>query len=225
MSSPEQAPAAAPDATTTEKAAPSILDQVIGATKQTEKSRAEDLVRTLAEEVMKGTVTYNKNVGASIEAGINALDEALSKQLAAIMHHKDFLKLEGTWRGMHYLVMNSETSAQLKIKVLNLPKREAFKDLDRASEFDQSQLFKKIYETEFSSPVGEAFGSLIADYEFTNHPEDISLMEKMSNVSAAAFCPTIAAAAPTLFGFEGWTELSKPRDLEKIFESIEYTKW
>src|SRR5262249_22143097 len=176
---------------------------------QTEKSRAEDLVRTLAEEVMKGTVTYSKNVGASIEAGIKALDEALSKQLAAIMHHKDFLKLEGTWRGMHYLVMNSETSAQLKIKVLNVSKRDLFKDLDRASEFDQSQLFKKVYESEFGSPGGEPFGSMIGDYEFTNHPEDVALLEKISNCSAASFCPFVGAAAPSLFGFENWTELSE----------------
>src|SRR5579862_2441494 len=120
MSSPEQAAAAAPAAATTEKAAPSILDQVISATKQTEKSRAEELVRTLAEECMKGTVTYSKNVGASIDAGIKAIDAALSKQLAAIMHHKDFSKMEGTWRGLHYLVMNTETSTNLKLKVMNL---------------------------------------------------------------------------------------------------------
>src|SRR5579862_5924431 len=146
MSSPEQAAAAAPAAAAGEKAEPNILDQVLSATKQTEPSRAQDLVRTLAEEVMKGTVTWSKNVGASIDAGIKALDAVLSKQLAAIMHHKDFAKMEGTWRGLHYLVMNTETSTNLKLKVMNLPKREAFKDLDKASEFDQSQLFKKIYE-------------------------------------------------------------------------------
>ncbi len=133
--------------------------------------------------------------------------------------------MEGTWRGLHYLVMNTETSTNLKLKVMNLPKREAFKDLDKASEFDQSQLFKKIYESEFGSPGGEPFGAMIADYEYTNHPEDIALMEKMSNVAAAAFCPIVAASSPTLFGFESWNELSKPRDLEKIFDSIEYTKW
>ena len=149
----------------------------------------------------------------------------LSKQLAAVMHHPKFQQLEGTWRGLTYLVMNSETSAQLKLKVLNCSKRELFKDVDKAIEFDQSQIFKKLYENEFGSPGGEPYGALIGDYEFTNHPEDIDLLAKMSNVAAAAFCPFISAASPTLFGFERFTELSKPRDLEKIFDTIEYTKW
>ena len=141
------------------------------------------------------------------------------------MHNPAFQKLEGTWRGLNYLVMNSETSAQLKLKVLNVSKRELFKDLDRAVEFDQSQLFKKLYENEFGSPGGEPYGALIGDYEFTNHPEDIDMLGKLSNVAAAAFCPFIGAASPKLFGFDSFTELSKPRDLEKIFETVEYTKW
>ena len=114
------------------------------------------------------------------------------------MHTPEFQKLEGTWRGLNYLVMNSETSAQLKLKVLNVSKRDLFKDLDRAVEFDQSQVFKKLYENEFGTPGGEPYGALIGDYEFTNHPEDIDLLSKMSNVAAAAFCPFISAAAPAL---------------------------
>jgi type VI secretion system protein ImpC len=121
--------------------------------------------------------------------------------------------------------MNSETSAQLKLKVLNCSKRDLFKDVDKAVEFDQSQIFKKLYENEFGSPGGEPYGALIGDYEFTNHPEDIDLLGKMSNVAAAAFCPFISASSPSLFGFESFTELSKPRDLEKIFDTVEYTKW
>jgi type VI secretion system protein ImpC len=121
--------------------------------------------------------------------------------------------------------MNSETSTNLKLKVLNVSKRELFKDVDRAVEFDQSQVFKKLYENEFGSPGGEPYGTLIGDYEFTNHPEDVELLSKMSNVAAAAFCPFVSAGSPTLFGFDGWDELSRPRDLEKIFDSIEYAKW
>jgi type VI secretion system protein ImpC len=202
-----------------------LLDQAIKATKQTEKTRAQELLRTLTEEALKGTITWNKDVSRTINAGMKAIDAAISKQLAAIMHHPSFQKLEGTWRGLNYLVMNSETSAQLKLKVLNVPKRELFKDLDRAVEFDQSQLFKKLYENEFGSPGGEPYGSLIGDYEFTNHPEDIDMLGKLSNVAAAAFCPFISSASPKLFGFDSYTELSKPRDLEKIFETVEYTKW
>ena len=121
--------------------------------------------------------------------------------------------------------MNSETSAQLKLKVLNCSKRDLFKDLDKAVEFDQSETFKKIYESEFGSPGGEPYGALVGDYEFTNHPEDIDLLGKMSNVAAAGFCPFLSAASPNLFGFNNWVELAKPRDLEKIFDTVEYTKW
>src|SRR5262245_7256220 len=211
--------------TTTPAATPSLLDEVLAATRQTERSRAEDLIRTLTEEALKGTVTWGRNVSETLREGMQAIDDALSKQLAAIMHHPDFQKLEGTWRGLHHLVMNSETSTMLKIRVLNVSKRELFKDLDRAVEFDQSVLFKKIYENEFGSPGGEPYGALIGDYEFTNHPEDVELLAKMSNVAAAAFCPFISSASEKLFGFDSWTDLSRPRDLEKIFDTIEYTKW
>jgi type VI secretion system protein ImpC len=203
----------------------SLLEQAITATKQTERDRAQDLIKTLTEEALKGTLTWSKDVTRTINMGIQAIDAAVSKQLAAVMHHPKFQQLEGTWRGLTYLVMNSETSAQLKLKVLNCSKRELFKDVDKAVEFDQSQIFKKLYENEFGSPGGEPYGALIGDYEFTNHPEDIDLLAKMSNVAAAAFCPFISAGAPALFGFESFTELAKPRDLEKIFDTIEYTKW
>ncbi|OAI38764.1 EvpB family type VI secretion protein, partial [Planctomycetaceae bacterium SCGC AG-212-D15] len=156
---------------------------------------------------------------------VAAMDALLSKQLAAIMHNKDFQKVESSWRGLNHLVMNSETSVKLKVKVMNVTKRELFKDADKATEFDQSQIFKKLYENEFGTPGGEPYGALIGDYEFGNHPEDMDLLSKMSNVAAAAFCPFITAASPELFGFQKWEELSKPRDLEKIFDSVEYTKW
>jgi type VI secretion system protein ImpC len=175
--------------------------------------------------VLKGTVTWNRSLTATIKAGIDAIDKALSKQMAAILHHADFQKLEGTWRGLNYLVMNSETSTKLKIKVLNAGKRELFKDLDKAVEFDQSQLFKKLYENEFGTPGGEPYGALIGDYEFGNHPEDMEMLSKVSNVAAAAFCPFLTAASPKLMGFDDWTELSKPRDLAKIFDTVEYAKW
>ncbi|MCE9533639.1 MAG: type VI secretion system contractile sheath large subunit [Planctomycetes bacterium] len=212
-------------ATTTTTASGSLLDQVIGATKNTERSRTEELMRTLAEEAMKGTVSYDRNVSLTINTAIKAIDAAMSKQLAAVLHNPDFQKLEGSWRGLHHLVMNSETSAQLKLRMFNVSKKDLFKDLDKAVEFDQSQMFKKLYENEFGTPGGEPYGALIGDYEFTNHPEDVELLSKMSNVAAASFCPFVTASGPQLFGFDDWTEMSKPRDLEKIFEATEYTKW
>jgi type VI secretion system protein ImpC len=203
----------------------SLLEQAISATRQTERSRAEELLKTLTTEALKGTVSFDKDVTRSLTASIKAIDAAISKQLAAVMHKPEFQQLEGTWRGLNHLVMNSETSAMLKLKVLNCGKRELFKDVDKAVEFDQSQIFKKIYENEFGTPGGEPYGALIGDFEFTNHPEDIDLLSKMSNVAAAGFCPFISAASPKLYGFDSWTELVKPRDLEKIFDTVEYTKW
>jgi type VI secretion system protein ImpC len=224
MSTGEEAKAAAP-AAAAETTEANLLDQVIAASKHTEKSRAEDLVKTVVEEALGGTVTWDKSLTKTINAAIKAFDAKLSEQLNKIMHHPEFQKLEGSWRGLNYLVMNSETSATLKLKVLNVSKRELFKDVDKAVEFDQSQLFKKLYENEFGHPGGEPYGALVGDYEFTNHPEDIDLLGKVSGVAAAAFCPFISAAAPKLFGFDSWEELATPRDLEKIFLSIEYTKW
>ncbi len=209
----------------TETAEISLLDQAIAATKQTEPQQAQQLLRTLTEEALKGTVVYKKNLTVTFNEAIKLIDQQISKQLAAIMHHPKFQQLEGTWRGLHYLVMNSETGTALKIRMLNLSKRDLYKDLSKAVEFDQSQLFKKIYENEFGTPGGEPYGALIGDYEFTNHPEDIETLSMVSNVAAAAFAPFISAASPKLLGLESHTQLSQPRDLAKIFDSTEYTKW
>ncbi len=205
--------------------ASSLLEQAIVATKHTERSQAQEMLRALTQEAMKGTLKWDKSVTVSINKAIRAIDAAVSKQLAAIMHHGKFQQLEGTWRGLNYLVMNSETSAQLKIRVLNISKKELFKDLDKAVEFDQSQIFKKLYENEFGSPGGEPYGSLIGDYAITNHPEDVELLSKMSSVAAAAFAPFVTSVDPRFLGFDNWEDLSKPRDLEKIFQGPEYAKW
>ncbi|MFT7535295.1 MAG: type VI secretion system protein ImpC [Hyphomicrobiaceae bacterium] len=212
-------------AQTSETESVSLLDQAIAATKQTEPDRAQELLKALASEAMAGTITWDKNITVSIGSAVAQIDKLLSLQLAEIMHTKEFAKLEGSWRGLNHLVMNSETGSGLKIRMFNCGKRELFKDLDKAVEFDQSQVFKKIYESEFGTPGGEPYGSLIGDYEFTAHPDDIGMLQNMSNVAAAAFCPFITAPGPEMFGLENWQELSKPRDLEKIFESAEYTKW
>lgn len=204
---------------------PNLLDQVITATKQTEPDRAQELVRTLVEEALTGTVKFDRNLTRTFDKAITAIDEKLSAQLNEIMHHPRCLQLEGSWRGLHHLVMNTETSSTLKLRVMNVSKRELNRDLTRAVEFDQSQLFKKIYESEFGTPGGEPYGALIGDYEWTSHPDDVETLRLVSNVSAAAFAPFISAAGSRMFGFESWTELAKPRDLAKIFETQEFTKW
>lgn len=203
----------------------SLLEQAISHTKQTERAETEDLLSNLTEQVLKGTVTWDRNLTQTINLAVQAIDEAMSKQLSAILHEEKFQKLEGSWRGLNHMVMNSETSQTLKIRMLNISKRELFRDLDKAVEFDQSQTFKKIYEEEFGIAGGEPYGCMIGDFEFTSHPEDIDLLSKMSNVAAAGFCPFISAAGAGMFGFEEFTELSKPRDLAAIFESGEYIKW
>ncbi|TWT50078.1 hypothetical protein KOR42_36240 [Thalassoglobus neptunius] len=204
----------------------SLLDQMLTSMPSSvQKDEGQDLIRNLVKIATQGENLVGKSAIAKIRKAIDQIDATMSKQLAEVMHNPQFQKLEGSWRGLHHLVMNSETSKMLKLRMLNLTKRELFKDLDKAVEFDQSQLFKKLYEEEFGMPGGEPYGALIGDYEFTNHPDDIDLLEKISGTAAAAHCPFVSAAAPQLFGFESWTELSKPRDLEKIFMSKKYTKW
>jgi type VI secretion system protein ImpC len=214
-----------PAAAVTTTATTTLLDQAIAATKQTEPDRARVLLRTLTEEALSGTVTYSRNLTVTINKAIAALDAKVSEQLAAVMHHPSFTQLEGSWRGLKYLVMNSETSANLKIRVLNATKHEVARDLAKATEFDQSLIFKTIYENEFGTPGGEPYGALIGNYEFSRQHEDVLLLQGMASVAAAGFCPFISAASPNLFGFQNFSELSRPRDLEKIFDTIEYAEW
>lgn len=202
-----------------------FLEAAIKATKQTERSHAEALIKTFTQQALEGTVTFDKNLTQSISKAIAGIDEVVSKQLAKIMHHPSFQKLEGSWRGLSYLVMNSETGTQLKLRVLNCKKRELQKDLADAVEFDQSQLFKKIYENEFGQAGGIPYGALVGDYEFTNHPDDIAMLRNVSSVAASAFCPFIASAACGLFGFDAWTEMNAPRDLAKTFDTPSYIGW
>jgi type VI secretion system protein ImpC len=156
---------------------------------------------------------------------IAEIDELITRQLNEIMHESAFQTLEATWRGMHYLVMNSETGVMLKLKVMNITKKELLNDLEKAVEFDQSALFKKVYEEEYGTFGGHPYTIMVADYEFGRHPQDMALLSKLSEVAAAAHAPVISAASPKLFDMEGFTELNVPRDLAKVFESLELIKW
>jgi type VI secretion system protein ImpC len=175
--------------------------------------------------VVKPGQVVSKDVEANIKYWIAQIDKSVSSQLNEIMHHPDFQRLEGTWRGLKYLIDQSETGETLKIRVLNVSKRDLFKDLERAVEFDQSALFKKVYEEEYGQLGGEPYGMLIGDYEFGRSAEDISLLKMISGVAAASHAPFVSAANPKLFGFERFTELSAPRDLAKVFQSVEYAAW
>jgi type VI secretion system protein ImpC len=226
MSAPEPAKAAGAVAET--KEADGLLDQVIKATKpqsDKEAERAKDYFRQFLDQVVKPGQVVSNDVEQNIKFWIAQLDKKVSAQLNEVMHHKDFQKLESTWRGLHYLVHQSETGESLKIKVLNVSKRDLFKDLEKAVEFDQSALFKKVYEDEYGQLGGEPYGMLVGDYEFSRHPEDISLLKMVSNVAAASHAPFVSAADPKLFNLERFDELSKPRDLAKIFMGVEYASW
>ncbi len=209
----------------TKEAKAGFLQSAIKATKQTERSRAEDLIRNFTQQALEGTVSWDKSMGRSIQKAIDAIDAKISKQLAAVMHSEAFQKLEGSWRGLQYLVMSSETGTDLKLRVLQCKKDELRKDLENAVEFDQSTIYKKIYEQEFGTPGGIPYGALIGDYEFANTPNDIQMLRNISTVAAASFCPFIASAGCEMFGFDSWTELNVPRDVKKIFDTVDYTSW
>ena len=210
----------------TQTAEPSgLLDEILAATKQTEPDRAKDLVRTLVEQVQARTVTFDKNLTRTIERAVAEIDRQVSAQLNAIMHHPKFLQLEGSWRGLHHLVSNSQTSPNLKIRVLNATKKELGRNLARAVEFDQSHLWKAIYESGFGQAGGEPFAALIGDYTWTADQDDVETLQSIAGIAGAAFAPFISAPSPALFGLSGWNELNKPRDLAKIFDTAEYTKW
>ena len=206
----------------------SLLDQLLKDTKpqdDRERERNKDYIAEFLRHIVKPGQAVSKDVESTIKYWIGAIDNKLSAQLNEVMHHADFQRLEGTWRGLHYLVHQSETGEALKIRVLNVSKRDLFKDLERAVEFDQSALFKKVYEDEYGQLGGQPYGMLVGDYEFTRHPEDISLLKMISNVAASAHAPFVSGAAPKLFNFERFTDLTAPRDLAKIFSSVEYAAW
>jgi type VI secretion system protein ImpC len=189
------------------------------------RERGKELVKNFVSEVLKGTVTIAADTEAMINARIAQIDELLSSQLNEIMHNAEFQRLEATWRGLFYLLSSSETSVTLKLKVFNVSKKDLLKDLQKASEFDQSALFKKVYEEEFGVFGGSPFGALIGDYEFGKGNQDMELLEKIASVAAAAHAPFVTGTSPEMFNLESFTHLDQPRDLAKIFDTTEYAKW
>ncbi|MRR35996.1 type VI secretion system contractile sheath large subunit, partial [bacterium] len=206
-----------------------LLDKIISegrmARDEGQKSRAKDLISEFVSQIMEGAITVSKDTEAMINARIAQIDKLISDQLNEIMHNEALQKLEASWRGLAYLVNQSETGESLKIKVMNINKKDLLKDMEKASEFDQSALFKKVYEEEYGMFGGAPFGALIGDYEFSSHPQDLSLLEKVSQVAAAAHAPFISGASAKMFNLDSYDELGSPRDLAKIFSTAEYAKW
>jgi type VI secretion system protein ImpC len=217
---------AAAAATTT---ATSLLDDIVTQSKvarsDSEHARARDIISELVREVLDGTVIMSDNLSVTLDARVAELDRLISAQLSEVMHHADFQKLEGSWQGLHYLCKHTSTGSMMKIQVFNATKQELLKDFKTAIDFDQSALFKKVYEEEFGTFGGAPFGTLIGDFEITRQPEDMYFVEQMGHVAAAAHAPFISAASAELFGLESFTELGKPRDMSKVFDTVDYAKW
>ena len=196
---------------------------------QTERARqdVEAAVITLAREALGTSAAISADAVESIEAIIAEIDKKLSEQINLILHHPDFQKLEGAWRGLHYLVTNTETDALLKIRVLNISKPELHRTLKRFKgvAWDQSPIFKKLYEEEYGQLGGEPYGCVVADYYFDHSPVDVETLSELSKTAAASHCPVITAPAPSLFQMEAWQELSNPRDIVNIFGTPEYAAW
>jgi type VI secretion system protein ImpC len=228
MSSPSEALASAQAAETQTKEV-SLLDQMVAegrfGSDESSQKRGKDLIQEFLKQALQGHMSLTKDAEVSISSRIAEIDRLISLQLNEVLHHPSFQKLEGTWRGIKYLMDQSETSASLKLKLLNVSKRDLLRDLQRAPEFDQSALFKKVYEEEYGTFGGAPFGALMGDYEFGRGVEDMDLLARIAQVASAAHAPFLSAAAPELMNLTSFTQLGGIRDMSKVFDTVEYAKW
>jgi len=225
---PETQKVAGSSAVVEQAAESSLLDQIVETGRfgdPSARERGKGLIKEFVSQVLEGSMSLGRDADQMISARVAQIDHLISLQLNEVLHNAQFQKLESTWRGLKYLLSQSETGTQLKIRVLNVSKKDLLRDLQRAPEFDQSAMFKKVYEEEYGIFGGEPFGALVGDYEFSKHPEDLELLEKVSQVAAAAHAPFLSAASSELLNMESFTNLDAPRDIGKIFDSTEYAKW
>ena len=187
----------------------------------------KNAVRTLAEQALSSTTLVSDDAVKTIQAIIAAIDAKLTEQVNEIIHNEAFRQLEGTWRGLHYLINNTETDETLKIRVMNISKKDVGKVIKKFKgvAWDQSPLFKQVYEQEYGTIGGEPFGCLVGDYQFDHSPPDVEILQGMGQIAAAAHAPFIAGAQPRLMNMDSWRELSDPRDLTKIFQTPDYAPW
>lgn len=187
----------------------------------------KNAVRTLAEQALASTTLVSDDAIKTIQSIIAAIDQKLTEQVNEIIHNEQFRTLEGSWRGLHYLINNTETDETLKVRVLNISKKDLGKTIKKFKgvAWDQSPLFKQLYEAEYGTIGGEPFGALVGDYSFDHSPPDVEILSGMAQIAAAAHAPFFAAAAPKLMNMESWRELADPRDLTKIFQTADYAPW
>lgn len=205
----------------------SLLQKEFKPKSERAKTEVEKAVSTLAGYALENVNSISEDTVHSIEAIVAEIDKKLNAQVNAILHHEDFQTLEGTWRGLHYLVNNTESDEFLKVKVFNISKKELGKNLKKfaGTAWDQSPIFKKFYEEEYGQFGGEPFGSIVGDYYFDNSPSDVALLSSMSKICAASHSPFLTAAAPSLLQMDSWKELTNPRDLTKVFSTPEYASF
>ncbi|MBE3639610.1 type VI secretion system contractile sheath large subunit [Mangrovicoccus algicola] len=191
------------------------------------QSAIEGAVKTLAAQALENAALISDDVLTSIESMIAGIDAKLSEQMSLVLHNEEFQKLESAWRGLHHLVNNTETDEMLKIRVLNISKKDLHKTLKKfkGTAWDQSPIFKKLYEEEYGQFGGEPYGCLVGDYYFDQSPPDVELLGEIAKVSAAMHSPFITGAEPSLLQFDSWQEMANPRDLAKITSTPEYAGW
>ena len=189
------------------------------------RERGKDLIKQFVGQFLEGHMTIGRDAEVMINKRIEQIDHLISLQLNEILHHPDFQKLEGSWRGLRHLVSQTNSGPMMKIRVMNATKKDLLRDFERAPEFDQNAFFKKVYEAEYGQFGGQPYAALIGDYEFGKGAEDMDLLNHIASVASAAHAPFFAAADPNLLNIEEWTELGNPRDLASVFESTEYARW
>jgi len=225
------AAAAAPETTETTVDGASLLEQILAegvmvrGEDELQKQHARDLIGEFVQQILDDKMVIDQDTVAAIEARIAEIDQRIGAQLDAILHSKEFQSVESRWRGLHYLVMNTETGTSLKIRVMNVKKDELRKDFESAADFDRSALFKKVYEEEYGTFGGAPFGLLVGDYEFDGSNPDVAMLGELSKVAASAHAPFISAASPVLFDMDNFGSIGVPGDLAKIFESTQLIKW
>jgi type VI secretion system protein ImpC len=204
-----------------------LLNREFKARDVEKQSAVQAAVRTLAQQALASTNLISSDALKTISGIIAEIDRKLSEQINLIIHHEDYKALEGSWRGLHHLVNNTEVDENLKIRVMNISKNDLKKTLKKfeGNAWDQSPIFKRLYEDEFGSPGGQPYGALIGDYHFDHSPEDVKLLGNMAQIASAMHAPFIAGAAPTVLAMDSWQELSNPRDLTKIFQTADYAAW
>lgn len=204
-----------------------LLNREFKPTSDRAQEAVETAVRTLAAQALENAAVISDDVLKSIESIIAEIDKKLSEQINLVVHHAEYQKLEGAWRGLHHLVTHTETDELLKIRVMNVSKNEVSKTLKKykGTAWDQSPIFKKAYEEEYGQFGGEPFGCFVGDFHFDQSPQDVELLSGIAQVCAACHAPFVTGAAPLLLQMESWRELANPRDLTKIFSTPDYAAW